>query len=97
MVIIGDFNIRLGDITGDAKTSPRTNLLSFANNLDSANLNLILPTTEPSWRFVSHIGRSIVDYAVVSSSIMHLTSALNVVTNGTIDSPHNYGSASDTG
>jgi endonuclease/exonuclease/phosphatase family metal-dependent hydrolase len=87
-MIIGDFNIRLGKITKDAKTSPHSHLQPFATNLDAANLHIILPTHNPTWTFISHNGRSVIDYAAVSDSLTHRTSALQVITDSSIDSPH---------
>jgi exonuclease III len=89
MAIIRDFNIRLGHITGDSKTSPRAHLQSFATNLDQADLNIVLPATTPTWTFFSHVGRSVIDYAAMSTSLSQSTSDLKVISDGFIDSPHN--------
>jgi exonuclease III len=89
MAIFGDFNIRLGHITGDSKTSPRAHLQSLATNLDQADLNIVLPAITPTWTFVSHVGRSVIDYAAISTSLSPSTSDLKVISDGYIDSPHN--------
>jgi exonuclease III len=88
MVILGDFNTRLGGLTGDSKTTKRAHLQPFATNLDAADLHIILPPIKPTWTFISSIGRSVIDYIALSTNISHHCSDLHMINDGRIDSPH---------
>ena len=65
-IILGDFNIRLGDRTGDHSTT--TNRAHLIELLDNANLTLETPD-EGKWTFLRPNMSSIIDYIFTSASM----------------------------
>ena len=71
IVIMGDFNTRLGNITGDISKTPGKSVL-LLNLLSELGISYVKPRNDQDdlWTFSNHLGKSIIDFFFTNDRIL---------------------------
>ena len=79
-IIMGDFNTRLGEKTGDSTSMPAWKRDLFDNFTHQLRLDLLLPSpsSRPAWTNITAQGAAVIDYILISSSFPPEESLLTV-------------------
>lgn len=88
VLALGDFNTRLGPITGDSRlTAPRASYFSNWLRANQVTLwNQVLSFGEPT--FESNLGKSIIDYVISKNSIFSSVPTLSVDSELNLNTDH---------
>ncbi|KAJ3114400.1 hypothetical protein HK098_007376 [Nowakowskiella sp. JEL0407] len=93
VIMLGDFNTRLGELTGDNYDYPAWKRDSFKTLLNKKQFRLTVNPTQPQWTYVGTmmngiIRRSIIDLILVSANIRRRCTDVALHLGPICDSPH---------